>query len=467
MKLNHIAPTVHRTHEGGRARKDAPRDELRRLVLTSLLWEDTFYESGAAQVKRLQRLVDLSPVPEVLALAREARNAYHLRHIPLALLAAVAAKGVGVELGHAVAEVIQRPDECGELIAIARAFSGKRTVPRQIRIGISRALRKFDHYQLAKWDQGNAKFSLADVVRLCHPDPGEDSAFAATLARVANRQYVPGEIASRYDLDPTVVGLPTPDTWEVALSAGADKQETFERLLAEKKLGGLALLRNLRGMLDVGVDESVIVAAVLNHPFHRVLPFRFIAAAYAVKNRPLLVGAIERAMLRALDAMPKWSGTTAVCVDVSGSMRAPVAARSEMTRVDVAAALGILFREVCPAATMVAFATDVQIMPPARGFAALKGVNLARVGHGTNIGGAVSAAMRTLRPDRIIVVTDMQSADNVANLPADVTGYMVNVAGYEKSVGFGRWVHVNGWSEGVVRFIQEYEAEHRTPTHSG
>jgi 60 kDa SS-A/Ro ribonucleoprotein len=36
------------------------------------------------------------------------------------------------------------------------------------------------------------------------------------------------------------------DTWEVALSAGKDKRENFERLLREGKLGGPAVLRNLR-----------------------------------------------------------------------------------------------------------------------------------------------------------------------------------------------------------------------------
>jgi len=29
----------------------------------------------------------------------------------------------------------------------------------------------------------------------------------------------------------------TPDTWEVALSAGTDKREAWERLLREQKLG--------------------------------------------------------------------------------------------------------------------------------------------------------------------------------------------------------------------------------------
>jgi 60 kDa SS-A/Ro ribonucleoprotein len=37
--------------------------------------------------------------------------------------------------------------------------------------------------------------------------------------------------------------LESPDTWEVALSAGKDKRENFQRLLREGKLGGMAVLR--------------------------------------------------------------------------------------------------------------------------------------------------------------------------------------------------------------------------------
>jgi hypothetical protein len=57
--------------------------------------------------------------------------------------------------------------------------------------------------------------------------------------------------------------LATPDTWEVALSSSgkegiADKREASERLLREKKLGALALLRNLRNLREAGVDDSLL-----------------------------------------------------------------------------------------------------------------------------------------------------------------------------------------------------------------
>ena len=56
--------------------------------------------------------------------------------------------------------------------------------------------------------------------------------------------------------------LESPDTWEVALSAGKDKRENFERLLREGKLGGLAVLRNLRPMPASGVDPRLLAVNV-------------------------------------------------------------------------------------------------------------------------------------------------------------------------------------------------------------
>src|SRR4029077_17126401 len=80
---------------------------------------------------------------------------------------------------------------------------------------------------------------LRAVLFLCHAKP-VDAAQAELWKRL-----VAGELA-------------TPDTWEGALSAGADKREAWERFLAENKLGALALLRNLRNMAEAKVDEQLV-----------------------------------------------------------------------------------------------------------------------------------------------------------------------------------------------------------------
>jgi len=56
------------------------KSELRRTVLTCLLWEDTFYEKGSDIAKRLAALAAENKPEAVSALAREARDKMRLRH---------------------------------------------------------------------------------------------------------------------------------------------------------------------------------------------------------------------------------------------------------------------------------------------------------------------------------------------------------------------------------------------------
>ena len=58
----------------------------------------------------------------------------------------------------------------------------------------------------------------------------------------------------------------------------------WERLLAERKLGALALLRNLRNMQQAGVSEELVLAALAAMKTDRVLPFRFLAAARTLRS---------------------------------------------------------------------------------------------------------------------------------------------------------------------------------------
>jgi len=113
---------------------------------------------------------------------------------------------------------------------------------------------KFDAYQLAKYDRHGA-VRIRDVLFLIHAKPKD-----ADQAKVW-KQLVDGELAS-------------PDTWEVSLSSGKDKRGTFERLMAENRLGGLALLRNLRLMQKAEVPRKAIAAAIEAMRTDRVLPYR-------------------------------------------------------------------------------------------------------------------------------------------------------------------------------------------------
>jgi hypothetical protein len=419
--------------------------------MACMLWEDGFYEDGQSIADRVKSLIPKLPFETVAQIAIDAREKQKLRHVPLLIAAVACGLFDGKKVGDLVAQIIQRPDECGELIAICREVGTKKMVPRQIKLGIGRALKKFDEYQLAKWDQNKASLSLADVIRLCHVRAGEDKGFALRLAKIANKTFVPAKVLERYGFENVTLGLATPDTWETKLSAGADKKATFERLISDGKLGAMALLRNLRGMTEAGVEPTMIRHGLSAVKADRVLPFRFISAAkYAPSYEPEL----EVLMLRCLKSRPKLAGKTVLLVDVSGSMNASLSGKSQMQRVDAAYGLAILLREVCEEVEVISFSNQAVLVPPRRGFALADAIDKSQPHSGTDTGRAVHAAS-TRNPDRLIVLTDEQSATAVGAPPCKA--YMINVASNKNGVGYGAWVRVDGWSEAIVDFIGEVE----------
>jgi 60 kDa SS-A/Ro ribonucleoprotein len=243
MRIN--VRTAARTHEGAVAVPWlSAEQQLRRTVLSCLLWEDTFYENGQSIANRIVETASAVSPQVLAATAIEAREVFHLRHAPLLLLEVLSRTGKGDKLvADTVQRVIQRADELGELVAMHHKLGGKRMLPAQMRNGLARALTKFDEHALAKYDR-DGPVKLRDVLRLVRPRPQTD-AQSALWRRVKDRT------------------LATPDTWEVALSAGADKRETFERLLREGKLGYLALLRNLRNMAEAKVNRALVRDAIL------------------------------------------------------------------------------------------------------------------------------------------------------------------------------------------------------------
>ena len=108
-----------RTHEGAGAQPIDAQRELRRSVLTCLLWEDTFYEKGNGIASRIAELVTRNKAEDVAALACEARDQMQLRHVPLFLTRELARrKGAGPLTAETLEHVIQRADELGEFVVL-------------------------------------------------------------------------------------------------------------------------------------------------------------------------------------------------------------------------------------------------------------------------------------------------------------------------------------------------------------
>lgn len=440
MNVTASGPAV-LTHEGAPAVRISPLKQLRRCVLTALLWEDAFYETGANQAKVVEDLVTKCKPDDVAALAVEARQKMYLRHVPLFLVRQLArVKGNGSLVASTLDTVIQRPDEMGEYLAMYWAGKASGTAKRPEPLsagskrGLAKAFQKFSAYQLAKYDR-DSSVKLRDVLRLVHVKP-TNTEQAALWKQVIART------------------LDTPDTWETELSAGKNKREVFERLLREKKLGALAFLRNLRNMIEAGV-ETGLIRERFSGKLDKVLPFRYIAA---VRHAPMFAQELNDAMLRAVADEPRLTGRTVVLVDVSGSMDDPLSAKSEMKRMDAAAGLAVLVRELgdCRVFT---FSNGLVEAPAYRGLALVKGIIDSQPHGGTHTQQAITRLRQIATFDRLIVITDEQSHDRVE--APGCTGYVINVATYKNGVGYGQWTHIDGWSERVLDFIREVEADAR------
>jgi len=436
MKLNTAAAPAF-THKGGIASRIKPIDELRRTAAACFLWEDGFYESGEAVADRLRRLVALCDPLDVRNVAIEARQQHRLRHLPLLLLRELARHPdpIGRTLvSGALPAVIQRADELAEFLAIYWA-DGRQPLSGQVKIGLAEAFCKFDEYALAKYNRDGA-IKLRDVLFMVHAKP-RDAAQADLWKRLADGKLTP------------------PDTWEVALSGGADKKATFERLLSESKLGYMALLRNLRNMHQSGVDELLIWPALRDGAQRsKALPFRFVAAARAV---PQWETQIDEAMQIATRDIARLPGKTCILVDVSGSMANKLSAKSDLRRIDAASALAVLIREISEWVAVCRFNYNASSVPSRRGMALIDAIG--EPSGGTYLGQAVAEVKESFTDiDRLIVVTDEQSADRVGSPAPGCKGYIINVAANRNGVGYGDWVHINGFSESVVSFIAATEA---------
>jgi 60 kDa SS-A/Ro ribonucleoprotein len=458
------APIV--THEGGPASHPPhAAAALRRAVMACLLWEDNFYESGVTIADRIKSLVERVPANVVSEFAIRAREDMKLRHVPLLMVACMAAPTPGPKpfVAKTLERVVQRADELAEFVAIYAKVWGyapgavKKHLSAQVKRGLAKAFIKFKEYDLAKYNRDGA-VKLRDVLFLAHAKPIDAPLPKYTrLERAAEREKVlerrlPMSAGENLFLRVVEDKLATPDTWEVQLSAGGDKKAVFERLMAERKLGALATLRNLRNMQEAKVDRALLERYIAGLDVTRVLPHRFIAAArFAPKLEPV----IEPLMFKAAAELPKLKGSTAVVVDVSGSMYAALSSKSDMRRVDAACGVAIIAREVCEKVDVFTFSNTTVLVPERRGFALRDAIVGSQVHGGTYLGAAVDAINRG-QYDRIIVVTDEQSADAVGK-PRGV-GYMINVAANKNGVGYGEWNKIDGFSEAVIRYIAEAEA---------
>ena len=445
------------THGGNKAMHVPLKQQLERSVMACLLWEDSFYESGEAIAKRIADLVKQNKVEDVIDIATRAKLDMRLRHVPLFLALELAKRPEArIAVRQLIPLLITRPDDATELLALYwkdRKGQKPKKLAKCIQNGIAEALLKFDEYQLSKYAAKSKSVSLKDAIALTHPKPKTDVQ-AKWFHNIINGTYI------------------TADTWESAITS-TNKKESWTRLLDDKKLGGMALLRNLRNMTKEGVDTDKVKQAIKDINAGKLLPVNFFAAN---KHNPGFETEIEEKMLECFATKPKLKGKTILIIDTSGSMHSALSGRSENRRIDVAGILAAIGRELCEEPVIYCTAGcdstkkhATMRIPARRGFSLVDYIT--KGGTRDTIGGGgiflkqvldyVKADTKTA--DRIIVLTDEQDCDTSANSPSKADAfssrnYMINVSNDKNGIVYGgKWVQINGWSDTVFNYITALE----------
>jgi 60 kDa SS-A/Ro ribonucleoprotein len=444
FNLRKAPPVPIRNHEGAPAYVLTPALELYAAVATAAL-SDQFYEKADTRLARLRELVAKNEPQFVARLAVYAREQLYLRSVPLVLAVELARIHRGDNLvSRLVARVVQRADEIPELLAFyaqANGRSGTKTLGRlskQMQHGLALAFNKFDAYQLAKYNRDGA-VRLRDALFLVHPKPRDEGQQAV--------------------FDQLVAGtLPTPYTWETELSAAgqvayaspderAAVARTWEALVTSNRLGYMALLRNLRNLLEANVSADVLAHAytTLADPGQvaraKQLPFRFLAAYREVLAlgsgavAPVLA-ALEAAIVASVANLRGFDGGTRVVVacDVSGSMQQPISPRSKVLLYDVGLVLGMLLQSRCQHVVTGMFGATWKRVALPQGQVLRNVQELyhreGEVGYATN-GYLVIQDLRQRREvvDKVMIFTDCQLwSDRGVDLAQEWAAYRANVA---------------------------------------
>ncbi len=449
-------PTILTTNmEGHAAYRMKDRDKLVSQVLTSFFNEEKFYgDNTADMVATLQRMVKADPV-FVARLAVYARRVFNMRSVAHVLTCYLANMPEGKPFTRRTVQgVVLRGDDATEILAFYLSTFGK-PIPNSLRKGLADAFATFDEYTLAKYKGAGKSVKMRDVLRLCRPTP-KDEAQSALWKRLLEDN------------------LATPVTWETELSAKGNNRKTWEGLIDSGKVGYMALLRNLRNMLEAKPENLDKALERLEDPEtvrrSRQLPFRFLSAYKSVRDvaGSRVLDVLENAVSASVDNMPRLHGTTLIAVDTSGSMRGTVSTGSEVRCCEIGMLLGLIANRCCDDSIFYTFDTTAVRYPlSSRANILYTAVMQSRAGGGTDMD-AIFMRMKQeqVLVDRVIIISDNEcnsgwcrpvqaQADAYRRRTGrDIWVHAIDLQGYGTQQFYGRKTNfIAGWSEKVFEFI--------------
>ena len=283
-------------------------------------------------------------------------------------------------------------------------------------------------------------------------------------------------------------------TWETELSAKGNNKETWEQLIDSGKVGYMALLRNLRNILNSDASNIWKVLDKIADPVSvrqsRQLPFRFLSAyrnipyntSFEKWSQEDVREALEKAVDTSIENLPKIPGKTVIAIDVSGSMCDTISAKSDIRCSDIAMMLGIIADRICERAIVYTFDDTLKqmIIPHRNGVLETVTRHSCR-GGGTDMYLPIEHMLNAnVNADRVIYLSDnmcnhtfdakdhgwnwysnrhngtVQDAVNLyrQRINPDLWVHAVDLQGYGTQQFLGKNTNIiAGWSEKIFEFI--------------
>jgi 60 kDa SS-A/Ro ribonucleoprotein len=402
-----------------------PEHKLAQLAATGTLQEN-FYSTAELQLAEvLEAARKVDPI-FVAKAAVYARGRGVMKDMPALLTAylTVAEPDVAVRVFN---RVIDNGRMLRTFVQIMRSGAvGRKSLGTRPKRLVQQWLERASIGKLMQAATGNDP-SLADIVKMVHPKPADESrkAFYAWL------------IGKPHDVDELPAEIAAFEVWKEYRN-GALPNVPFEWLTAfelspqewvelASRMGWQALRMNLNTLARKGAfgveGAAEMIAARLSDEEAltkaRVLPYQLMVALGSVaEDVPLKVqAALETALEASLSKVPALEGQVVVCPDVSGSMASPVTgyrkgASSKVRCIDVAALVSAAVLRRNPRTEVLPFEQQVvslTLKPGAR--VAVNAAKLASIGGGgTNVSAPLAMLnKRRAKVDLVVIVSDNES----------------------------------------------------------
>lgn len=383
------------------------------------------------------------PNPEdLLIIARWLRHDMNIRATPQALLVVASRfKATQPFVRKYVPVIAVRPDEIKTCVLMHRFFFGMKSIKNCLGQGLSDAMSKFKERALIKYDSTGWP-TWRDVLQVLPRSNGRP------LSKELAGYFLKGEVVdpkatpiiaarkemakmSSFNSEAKKLAMKSMVNWEVLLSQfGNDKKAVWEFLIEEDLVGYMALIRNLRNLLQAGVSTETVEKAsfkIANKDDvlrSKQLPFRFLSAYKSLKEAGSIADEADMSELLAAVALAsnvaaeniRIPGTTAIFVDGSNSMTtAQVSGKSTISCAQAAGVMAGIVAKASQRGYLFEFAGDIRevrfsktdtVLSIAEKAATGNGVN----GHNTNAWKiAPFLRQKGLTPDRVIVLSDLQA----------------------------------------------------------